>query len=47
MGNFGGMIFTIVFRYYGSDYAKGMWTIGIVVIVINVLVSWIRPVPKI
>ena len=45
-GNFGGVIFTIIFRYMGTDYAKAMWIIGIIVISINVLVSWIRPVPK-
>jgi NNP family nitrate/nitrite transporter-like MFS transporter len=47
MGNFGGVIFTIIFRYNGSDYAKAMWTIGIVVIGVNILVCWVRPVPKI
>lgn len=47
MGNFGGVIFTVIFRVKGSDYAGAMWIIGIIVIAINLLVSWIRPVPKI
>ena len=46
MGNFGGIIFAIIFRYLGSDYGKAMWIIGIIVIAINVSVCWIKPIPK-
>lgn len=45
-GNFGGIIFAIIFRYHGKDYAKCFWIIGIMTIAINLAVSWIKPVPK-
>ena len=45
-GNFGGVIFAIIFRYSGKDYAKPFWIIGIITIVVNAAVSWIRPIPK-
>lgn len=45
-GNLGGIIFAIIFRYNGKDYAKVIWIIGAISIGVNVAVSWIRPVPK-
>lgn len=39
-GNFGGIIFAIVFRYNGSDFAKAMYVIGAIVIAVNVSSSW-------
>ena len=45
-GNFGGVVFAIIFRYCGKDYAKPFWIMGIVTIVVNLGVSWIKPVPK-
>lgn len=44
-GNFGGIIFAIVFRYIHGDYAKGFWIIGVVTIAVNLAVCWIKPVP--
>lgn len=46
MGNFGGIIFAIIFRYNGTDYARTFWIIGCIAIGVNVAVSWIRPIPK-
>ncbi|THC96154.1 hypothetical protein EYZ11_004375 [Aspergillus tanneri] len=46
MGNLGGIICAIIFRYNGSHYARSLWIIGVVVIVANLAVTWIRPVPK-
>ena len=46
MGNFGGIIFAIIFRYNVKSYARSFWIIGIIAMVVNVAVSWIRPVPK-
>ncbi|RAK71655.1 MFS transporter [Aspergillus fijiensis CBS 313.89] len=46
MGNLGGIIFAIIFRYNGSDYSRSLWIIGAISIGANVLVSWIRPVSK-
>lgn len=43
MGNFGGIIFSVIFRFAGP-YQKGIWIIGIMTIGLNLLVSWIRPV---
>lgn len=45
-GNFGGIIFAIIFRYNGKAYGKVFWIIGVITIGINLAVSWIRPVPK-
>ena len=44
-GNFGGVIFAIIFRYSGKDYARPFWIWGIVTIVVNLAISWIKPVP--
>jgi NNP family nitrate/nitrite transporter-like MFS transporter len=45
-GNFGGIIFAIVFRYQGSDYGKTFWVIGVITIAFNLAVCWINPIPK-
>jgi NNP family nitrate/nitrite transporter-like MFS transporter len=45
-GNLGGIIFAIIFRYNGTNYAKVFWIIGVITIVINLSLSWIRPIPK-
>lgn len=45
-GNLGGIIFAIIFRYNGKDYAKSIWIIGTICIAINIAVCWIRPIPK-
>ena len=45
-GNFGGIIFAIIFRYNGKNYGRSFWIIGIIAMIINLAVSWIRPVPK-
>lgn len=48
IGNLGGVIFAIIFRYMdnGKDYAKAFWIIGCIHVGINVLVSWIPPIPR-
>ena len=46
IGNLGGIIFAIIFRYNYTDYAKVFWIIGIITIAINLSLSWIRPIPK-
>lgn len=45
-GNFGGIIFAIIFRYNGNDYGKVFWIIGVMTIAINLALSWIKPIPK-
>ncbi|KAF7122610.1 hypothetical protein CNMCM5793_000635 [Aspergillus hiratsukae] len=45
MGNFGGIVFAIIFRYNGTHYARALWIIGAIVAGVNLCVSWIRPVP--
>ncbi|KAK5170522.1 uncharacterized protein LTR77_005110 [Saxophila tyrrhenica] len=44
-GNFGGIIFAIIFMKVG-DYAKSIWIIGVIMIAINLAVCWIPPVQK-
>lgn len=45
-GNFGGIIFAIIFRYNGKDYGKAIWIIGVIAMAINIAVCWINPIPK-
>lgn len=45
-GNFGGIIFAIIFRYNGAHYAKVIWIIGAISIGVNLACSWVRPVPR-
>ncbi|EGX88691.1 nitrate transporter CrnA [Cordyceps militaris CM01] len=44
-GNLGGIIFAIIFRYQGADYAKTFWIMGVITIAINLLASWVKPLP--
>ncbi|PYH98553.1 nitrate transporter CrnA [Aspergillus ellipticus CBS 707.79] len=46
MGNFGGIICAIIFRYNESNYGRSLWIIGVISIAANVAVAWIRPVAK-
>jgi len=46
MGNLGGIIFAIIFRYNGKNYPKVIWIIGVITICMNLAVSWIKPIPK-
>ncbi|SCV73119.1 BQ2448_7044 [Microbotryum intermedium] len=45
-GNFGGVIFSIAFRFTGPGYAKGIEIIGIVSMIVGVLITLIPPIPK-
>jgi len=45
-GNFGGIIFAIIFRYLGVNYGKTFWIIGVITIAVNIAVCWIKPIPK-
>jgi len=45
-GNFGGIIFAIIFRYSGTHYGHALWIIGTIVIAVNLAVCWIKPIPK-
>ena len=45
-GNFGGIVFAIIFRYLGTNYGKAIWIIGVITIGLNLCVCWIRPLPK-
>lgn len=46
MGNLGGIVFAIIFRYNGSHYARSLWIIGTICIAGNVAISWVYPVPR-
>lgn len=45
-GNLGGIIFAIIFRYHGTNYAQVFWIMGIIVIALNLAFTWVRPIPK-
>lgn len=46
VGNFGGVIFAIIFRYHGTNYAKVFWIIGIMMIAMNLAFVWVKPIPS-
>lgn len=48
VGNLGGVVFAIIFRFMdnGADYAKAFWVIGCIHVGINVLTAWIPPIPR-
>ncbi|KAF2425749.1 nitrate transporter [Tothia fuscella] len=45
-GNLGGIVYAIIFRYNGVNYGKVFWIIGVMCISMNLMVSWIRPIPR-
>ncbi|KAI1376376.1 nitrate transporter [Hypoxylon crocopeplum] len=47
-GNLGGVVFAIIFRFMdaGTNYAKAFWVIGIMMICLNLLLCWVRPIPR-
>lgn len=45
-GNLGGIVYLLLSRYEGVDYAKVFWIVGIINIGLTLSVSWIRPIPK-
>lgn len=46
MGNLGGIIGAIIFRYNKMDYAKSFWILGILSIALTVPGLFIKPFPK-
>ena len=45
-GNLGGIVFAVIFRVLGKDYAKTFWIIGAMTIGINLALVWIKPIPE-
>lgn len=45
-GNFGGIIFAVIFKENGTNFGRSIWIIGCITIGVNIAVSWIRPIPK-
>lgn len=45
-GNFGGIVFALMFRFNGTHYSQVIWWSGCVMIALNVGISWIRVIPK-
>src|SRR5947199_318894 len=39
-GNFGGIVFALIFRFNGTNYHKSYWIIGVVSISLSLLISW-------
>jgi len=42
----GGIVFSIIFRYHGTHYGNSIWIIGVMTIVMNLAVCWVKPIPK-
>ena len=45
-GDLGGIVFLLIHRYNGTNYGRVFWIVGVITIAGNLLVSWIRPIPK-
>lgn len=45
-GNLGGIVYLLISRYEGINYAKFFWIVGIINIGVTLTVTWIRPIPK-
>ncbi|KAH7063879.1 nitrate transporter-like protein [Paraphoma chrysanthemicola] len=45
-GNFGGIIYAIIFRYNHTDYARVFWIMGIMMIAMNLMFAWVKPIPS-
>lgn len=45
-GDLGSIVYLLIARYYGKNFAKVFWIVGVVKIAASLLVTWIRPVPK-
>lgn len=45
-GNLGGIVFAIIFRVYSTDYATPFIWLGGITILVNLAVSWIRPISR-
>ena len=45
-GDLGGIVFLLINRYSGTDYGRVCWIVGAITVGANLLVSWIRPIPK-
>ncbi|KAI5360375.1 Putative nitrate transporter NarK/NarU, major facilitator superfamily, MFS transporter superfamily [Septoria linicola] len=46
VGNLGGVIYAIVFRFHGTDYAESFWITGVMIIGLNLVLCWVNPIPK-
>jgi MFS transporter, NNP family, nitrate/nitrite transporter len=40
-GNFGGILFSLVFRFTGTDYGRGLWISGVIILFFHVFILWI------
>lgn len=45
-GDLGGIIFLVIALASHTDYARGIWLIGVLVIASNLMTAWIPPLPK-
>lgn len=45
-GDLGGIVYLLIARYNGNNYAKVFWVVGVVNITASLLIAWIRPVSK-
>lgn len=45
-GNLGGVIFALLFRVHGTNYGKVIWIFGAVSIGINLIIGFVRTLPK-
>ena len=45
-GDLGGIVFLLIYRYSGTDFDRVLLFVGIITIILHLLVSWIKPIPK-
>jgi len=45
-GNFGGIVFAIIFRYNKTNYAQVFWIMGIIIVLLNTVFILVKPIPS-
>lgn len=45
-GNFGGVCFAVLFRFHGTRYEESLWIAGVMIVGMNLVLCWVKPLPK-
>lgn len=46
VGNLGGVVFAVLFRFHGTAYEESFWISGVMIIGLNLILCWVHPLPK-
>lgn len=45
-GNLGGIVFAVILRYNPTNQNRGIWIIGVVIMALQVVTCWVKPISK-